>query len=294
MICICMQKPELRPQGLTHQHSSATSGRPFSNKLRWLVCSIRRLQHWTRTWVSNAVIREIYWKKNEGATSGSMYTQRSDEECLETWQLIWIPPIITSVCSSHSLSLWCWISSNIIHTRNSHISEPMSSWHCSLNNIWLYYISRLIMVPGHAARRNVPAPRVQLSVCADSLPHSIFSYPHRWVVVLLVTRIILSPYLFQLYSLWSLSCSLVLYLFSGPLAHSPIPSPFHWCSPYYILNPLPLPYLRLVTQSPLCPYLTTGLWLISFHLPFPVLLLTAWSVLVSPTYINPTYYGCIL
>jgi hypothetical protein len=82
------------------------------------------------------------------------------------------------------------------------------------------------------------------------------------------------------------------YLTIGPWYHHPLPLPH----PQSVTQPpitltkasvcdsvslLPLPYHWSLTQSPFC-------------LPISVLLLTAWSVLVSLTYINPIYHSCIL
>jgi len=103
-----------------------------------------------------------------------------------------------------------------------------------------------------------------------------------------------------------------------PRLASPMPFPLYWYSPYYTLNPLP--YYRSMMTSPLTftaslvgdslPVIFTivsvcdsvpplplpyyqSLTQFPFCLPISVLLLTAWSVLKFPTYINPVYHSCI-
>jgi len=71
------------------------------------------------------------------------------------------------------------------------------------------------------------------------------------------------------------------------------PYPYHipsgWLSPL-----LPLPYSWSVTQFPFALTLSLVSDLSPFHLSFLVLLLAAWSVLISLAYINPKYHSCIL
>jgi hypothetical protein len=125
----------------------------------------------------------------------------------------------------------------------------------------------------------------------------------------------LSPYLFWLQSLWSISCSLVLYLLARSPARSPMPLPLYWCPPYYILSPillhqsmtlspytltvslvydsaspLPLPYHQSVTHSlSLTSFYTSTYSLVcarSTHLykPYvPQLYSLTWIYLVLPS-----------
>jgi len=134
---------------------------------------------------------------------------------------------------------------------------------------------------------------------------TFYLYPEDYMCIYmhyLFWLVVLSPYLFWLYSFWSLSCLPVLhvYLLAGSLAHCSMPLPLYQYPPYYILSPIPhywpmtlSPYI-LTTFSvgdsvPCYPYHSLGLWL---NLP-----LTLTLPLVSDSflaYINPTYHGCIL
>jgi hypothetical protein len=93
---------------------------------------------------------------------------------------------------------------------------------------------------------------------------SLYLYPEDFACIhmhYLFWLVILSPYLFWLYSLWLFPPAFVLYLLARPPACPPMPFLLYQCSPYYILNPipyyqsmtsspLPLPYPQSVTQSP--------------------------------------------
>jgi hypothetical protein len=68
-------------------------------------------------------------------------------------------------------------------------------------------------------------------------------------------QVVLSPYLFWLYSFWLSSCSLVLYLLTGSSAHSPMPFPLYWYPSYYILSPIP--YYWSMMLSPITLTITS-------------------------------------
>jgi len=84
--------------------------------------------------------------------------------------------------------------------------------------------------------------------------------------------VILSPYLFWLYSFWSPSCLLVLYLLARSPARSPMPFPLYQYPSYYILSPIPhyqsmmsspltLTTSLVVDSVPCYPYHSLSLWL---------------------------------
>jgi hypothetical protein len=134
---------------------------------------------------------------------------------------------------------------------------------------------------------------------------AFYLYPEDYVRIhmqYLFWLTVLSPYHYWLYSLWSLSCLLVLYLLAGSLA----------CFPY---APSTLPVPILLYSEPLtllsvhdivtpCPYRVLGWWL-SPHYPYhslglwlsPPFILTLLPVSDSvpslPAYLCTTTYGLV-
>jgi hypothetical protein len=131
---------------------------------------------------------------------------------------------------------------------------------CCLSQLVLRQWNLFIGIRHHECYKNICCWPLSISLLIPAL----YLYPEDFACIhmhYLFWLVILSPYLFWLYSLWSFPPAFVLYLLTGHPAHSPIPFPLYRCSPYYILNPIP--YYQSMTLSPL-------------PLPHP------WSVTQSP------------
>jgi len=121
---------------------------------------------------------------------------------------------------------------------------------------------------------------------------AFYLYPEDYTCIhmhYLFWLVILSPYLFWLYSFWSLSCSPVLYLLAGSLArplcafHFTGTHPVISWAPYLTIgpwhcHPIPLLHPQLVTQSPVTFTIVSVCDSIS-PLPLPY----HWSLTHSPS-----------